>query len=389
MNISIHDSLLKRESTLIDYSSNSVSVSTSDIDSAENELNSLSEDSNLSFVLNKQKQAIKAVSPRNAETDISNALLGSINDAALELDILNGWTEGGKSMFSSMISGMLDSISKDGIIGIELEDALQLILLEVMVNSEQYGLSDWINKPDVTSCIQHLLESVGSASHGLHEPPWNNSENIAKGAEYLLTSLLANVKILDGTLLSKLLSTSKLDSEEGRNKLFSQIKDKYHDGEGWLIYNKAQQNNTSKATQLSPLLTLMIASDLLKEKPDISRSDMESILSRDISRIESLMQSIIKKNTISEWINTNPKWQIQVEGAGDDGGHGGQLDWIGNGLNINDLVNIYNNFPSRILSDEDIKDINRIGDNVKMIMQTLKYWFQILRDERVAIARNI
>ncbi|ASK55119.1 molecular chaperone [Vibrio tarriae] len=389
MNVSIHGSLLKRESILNNPSLSLSSVSTSDIDTAENELNSLSKDSNLSFVLEKQKEAVKAVSPRNTETDISNALLGSINDAALELDILNGWTEGGKSMFSSMISGMLDSISKDGIIGIELEDTLQLILLEVMVNSEQYGLSEWINKPDVTSCIQHLLESVGSASHGLHEPPWNNSENIAKGAEYLLTSLLENVKILDGTLLSKLLSTSKLDSEEGRNKLFSQIKDKYHDGEGWLIYNKAQQNNTSKATQLSPLLTLMIASDLLKEKPDISRSDMESILSRDISRIESLMQSIIKKNTISEWINTNPKWQIQVEGAGDDGGHGGQLDWIGNGLNINDLVNIYNNFPSRILSDEDIKDINRIGDNVKMIMQTLKYWFQILRDERVAIARNI
>ncbi|NCG69750.1 molecular chaperone, partial [Vibrio parahaemolyticus] len=28
-------------------------------------------------------------------------------------------------------------------------------------------------------------------------------------------------------------------------------------------------------------------------------------------------------------------------------------------------------------------------DNVKMIMQTLKYWTQILRDERVAIAKNI
>ncbi|ENY2605609.1 molecular chaperone [Vibrio cholerae] len=389
MNVSIYDSLLKRESILNNPSLSLSSVSTSDIDAAENELDSLSEDSDLIFVLEKQREAVKAVSPRNTETDISNALLGSINDAALELDILNGWTEGGKAMFSSIISGMFDEISKDGIQGIELEDTLQLIVLEIMVNSEQYGLSEWINKPDITNCIQHLLESIGSASHGLHEPPWNNSENIAKGAEYLLASLLGNVKKIDGTLLSKLLSASKLDSEEGRDKLFTQIKDKYHDGDGWLVYNKEQQNNTSQATHLSPLLTLMIASDLLKEKPDLSRSDMDSILSRDISRIESLMQSIIKKNNINEWINTNPKWQIQVEGAGDDGGHGGQLDWIGNGLNINDLVNIYNNFPSRILSDEDIKEINRIGDNVKMVMQTLKYWFQILRDERVAIARNI
>ncbi|EGR0366733.1 molecular chaperone, partial [Vibrio cholerae] len=82
------------------------------------------------------------------------------------------------------------------------------------------------------------------------------------------------------------------------------------------------------------------------------------------------------------------KWQIQT-GNADEGGHGGQVDWIGNGLDLDDLESIYSNFPSRILSDEDIKDINRIGDNVKMIMQTLKYWFQILRDERVAIARNI
>ncbi|EJI2332316.1 hypothetical protein IG524_17295, partial [Vibrio cholerae] len=53
------------------------------------------------------------------------------------------------------------------------------------------------------------------------------------------------------------------------------------------------------------------------------------------------------------------------------------------------LSGLYVNFPSRVLGDEDIKNINRIGDNVKMIMQTLKYWFQIMRDERVAIARNI
>lgn len=42
-----------------------------------------------------------------------------------------------------------------------------------------------------------------------------------------------------------------------------------------------------------------------------------------------------------------------------------------------------------MLGDEDTKEINRIGDNVKMIQQTLKYWYQILRDERLAIARNI
>ncbi|HGS5204851.1 TPA: molecular chaperone [Vibrio cholerae] len=383
MNISIHDSLLKRESTLIDYSSNSVSVSTSDIDSAENELNSLSEDSNLSFVLNKQKQAIKAVSPRNAETDISNALLGSINDAALELEVISGWTEGGKAMFTSALSGMFDNIVKNGVSGIELEDTLQIIILEAMVNAEQYGLTEWIYKSDIRPCIEHLLESTGSASHGIHEDPWKKPENIAKGAEYLLKSLLNNATISPGTLLHKVLNSSGLSTEQGINNLCSQIKNNYHTSDGWLIFNGGTPSN-----KLSPLITMMIMSDILKQEPALSKDDMNAILNLDRSGIESIISKILGKNNIQEWIKDNSKWQIQT-GSADEGGHGGQVDWIGNGLDLDDLKSIYSNFPSRILSDEDIKDINRIGDNVKIIMQTLKYWLQILRDERISISRNI
>ncbi|EJU9794631.1 hypothetical protein AAHL06_004321 [Vibrio parahaemolyticus] len=52
-------------------------------------------------------------------------------------------------------------------------------------------------------------------------------------------------------------------------------------------------------------------------------------------------------------------------------------------------MDFFNNYPSRLLTDEEIKNINRIGDTVKMIQQTLKYWVQIMRDERMAVARNI
>ncbi|EPP5597512.1 molecular chaperone [Vibrio cholerae] len=383
MNVSIHESLLKRESELNNPSVSLSSVSTSDIDAAENELNSLSEDSNLSFVLNKQKEAIKAVSPRNTETDISNALLGSINDAALELEIISGWTEGGKAMFTSALSGMFDNIAKNGVSGIELEDTLQIIILEAMVNVEQYGLTEWINKSDIKPCIEHLLESTGSASHGIHEDPWKTPENIAKGAEYILKSLLNSATISPGTLLHKVLNNSGLSTEEGIKNLYSQIKNNYHSSDGWLIFNNGTPSN-----KLSPLITMMIMSDVLKQEPALSRDEMNAILNLDRTGIEDIIKKTLGKNNIQEWIRDNNKWQIQT-GNADEGGHGGQVDWIGNGLDLDDLESIYSNFPSRILSDEDIKDINRIGDNVKMIMQTLKYWFQILRDERVAIARNI
>ncbi|HFG1911501.1 TPA: molecular chaperone, partial [Vibrio cholerae] len=152
----------------------------------------------------------------NKEQSISDALLGSINDAALELEILNGWTEGGKAMFSSIISGMFDEISKDGIQGIELEDTLQLIILELMVNSDKYGLSEWINDPKIKPCIEHLLESIGSGSHGLHEHEnqWDQVETLAKAAGFLLNELNKKGPFDSTTLLGRLLTQSGFDNSD-------------------------------------------------------------------------------------------------------------------------------------------------------------------------------
>ena len=41
------------------------------------------------------------------------------------------------------------------------------------------------------------------------------------------------------------------------------------------------------------------------------------------------------------------------------------------------------------MTKEDLKEINNIGDQVKMLMQSLKYWLTTLRDEQLAISRNI
>ncbi|MFG5016042.1 molecular chaperone [Vibrio cholerae] len=87
---------------------------------------------------------------------------------------------------------------------------------------------------------------------------------------------------------------------------------------------------------------------------------------------------------ISDWlVQQNIGWEYDNSGQLDyNRGHEG-------GIPVEMLKNFFDRFPPRILTDDELKKINRIGDNVKMIMQTLKYWFQILRDERVAIARNI
>nr|ELA9417305.1 molecular chaperone [Vibrio parahaemolyticus] len=87
---------------------------------------------------------------------------------------------------------------------------------------------------------------------------------------------------------------------------------------------------------------------------------------------------------LAQWlVNQNIGWSLD---------NSGQLDFNKGqtgGIPISSLESFFVDFPARVLSDEELKLVNRIGDNVKMIMQTLKYWTQILRDERVAIARNI
>ncbi|EEY72194.1 hypothetical protein [Grimontia hollisae] len=375
--------------------SDTQAASMDDIDTAEKILDDVGEvnSENLMVALKAQREAINTAPQVDTETAISNSLLEGINNSALELEILNGWTEGGKAMFSSIISGISDNILKDGKVeGIELEDMLQLVLLEAMVNQDKYGLTEYFKKPDVKESVEHLLESIGSASHGLHEYEWANEQTLAVAAVYMIDELFKTNPPPKGSLLDKLITEAGFNKEEKITELYKQIKDNYHKGDGWLIYNKAQQNGTKAAKKVSPLIAMMITSDILNKKPDITKEQMNKLLSQDIKEIESVMKEVFSDggpDSILEWINRdNDKWQIQT-GDADTGNHGGQLDWIGNGLNIKDLENIYNNFPSRVLSDEDIKDINRIGDNVKMIMQTLKYWFQILRDERVAIARNI
>ncbi|EJG2006892.1 molecular chaperone [Vibrio parahaemolyticus] len=347
----------------------------------------------LTETLGHQRNALSLISSRNAEEDIANSLQNAIDDYAADLDSLQGWTTGGAKMFSSALKAMFESLISGGVNGIEREDIFQLALLEVMINPDAYGLKDWVEDAHNKKEISHLLESLGSGSHGLHEPGYNTPEELAKRASDLAKSLVDSAKIPTGSFLDRIVNSLALNTESGRNELQAQIKDNYHRGEGWLIYEKNPVSGTTAATSISPLLRMFLLSEILKKNPDITQGDLNLILKGSVSEIEGFLKRTFNitetKNVLVNWLVNNSLWQIQEHDLNDTGGHGGQLDWTGAGLNIQDLVNLYSNFPPRVLSDEDIKEINRIGDTVKMIQQTLKYWIQIMRDERMAIARNI
>ncbi|HGS5860965.1 TPA: molecular chaperone [Vibrio parahaemolyticus] len=347
----------------------------------------------LTETLGHQRNALSLISSRNAEEDIANSLQNAIDDYAADLDSLQGWTTGGVKMFSSALKAMFESLISGGVNGIEREDIFQLALLEVMINPDAYGLKDWVEDAHNKKEISHLLESLGSGSHGLHEPGYNTPEELAKRASDLAKRLVDSAKIPTGSFLDRIVNSLELNTESGRNELQAQIKDNYHRGEGWLIYEKEQVEGTKAATSISPLLRMFLLSEVLEKNPDITQEDLNLILKGSVSEIEGFLKKTFNitetKNVLVDWLVDNSIWQIQKDDSNDTGGHGGQLDWTGAGLNIQDLVDLYSNFPPRVLSDEDIKEINRIGDTVKMIQQTLKYWIQIMRDERMAIARNI
>ncbi|GHY16918.1 molecular chaperone [Vibrio cholerae] len=185
---------------------------------------------------------------------------------------------------------------------------------------------------------------------------------------------------------------------------------------GWITEN----NNN-----MSPLMRLTLMSYILQDKSELSTSQVNTILYGSLKDINDLYKKIFNVSEqnqltadeapapdvyhyIIRWNggtgqseNSNTKdgsleqdengWQNEACNHDPNNRPAGvtiSLDFHGE-LNRHWLEDLADNYPKRILGDEDIKEINRLGDSVKMIMQTLKYWFQIMRDERFAIARNI
>ncbi|WP_235865738.1 hypothetical protein [Vibrio paracholerae] len=165
--------------------------------------------------------------------------------------------------------------------------------------------------------------------------------------------------------------------------------------------NKLDKNNyfstnsggwiTTTNNNMSPMMRLMLLTQALGDD-DLSKSELETILIGNLKDINDLTQSKFNKHPYEYILEKDKAWQdsehTTPNGANKPSGVEITLDYNGS-LNQQYLTGLYQNHPSRVLGDDEITDVNRIGDTVKMIQQTLKYWIQIMRDERMAVARNI
>ncbi|MDF2185983.1 molecular chaperone [Grimontia hollisae] len=187
---------------------------------------------------------------------------------------------------------------------------------------------------------------------------------------------------------------------------------------------------TDKNNHMSPLMRLTLMSYILKDKGELSTPHVNTIMYGSLEKINELYKKLFnvqdsavesQRDTIATVAENVYLYIIRwnkdntVENGSDNSMRDGTLEKDNNGwqnsaanddpnarppgvtisldfageLDFKWLKDLSQNYPQRILGDEDIKEINRLGDSAKMIMQTLKYWFQIMRDERAAIARNI
>ncbi|ENG7031875.1 hypothetical protein ABU905_004477, partial [Vibrio parahaemolyticus] len=300
----------------------------------------------LTETVSHQRNALSLMSSRNAEADIANSLNGAIDQYAKELELIQGWTNGGKDMFNAANKVMFNTIVSSGnVSGIKLEDIFQIAIIDFMANHE--------NIPqEVFVAMQHFLESTGTGSHGVHEY-WDGrafSQNVDKVWDYMKSK--ASTTSLSHEILSY------LDSVGGKDALKTQYWNAFDNSEGY-----AFESGFNKDNGLSPMLRLTLMSNYLKINPDIKQEEMEIFLKGSFAQMEKFVQDTAKQ-TMIDLLSKDSEWRI-VDMNGKQ-----VIDWEGVGLDSSFFVGLYQKFPPRVLSDEDTTNINRIGDTVKMIQQT-------------------
>uniref|UniRef100_UPI003F58898B hypothetical protein n=1 Tax=Vibrio cholerae TaxID=666 RepID=UPI003F58898B len=320
------------------------------------------------------------------------------------MELLNAWTEGGVKVISPMLDSMLDGILSDGNIeGTEIEDVILIIMLDLMINqketgltSEQQGyLTEWIGSGVHKDCDSHTVNNAELADFMkiVLEKGLADNNSVAKKAAELLVSKFGNIENTKNKIAEQMLDANYIVNGNG---FYLGINGKDNDND--------RESGSNDCLSVSPVIRLMLLSTAAKDDK-LNAEDWDLILTGTTRDIENLMEEkftdfvnifdfIIENNGRDQANGNDDYWQWYDPDSNNNGGGkfditGNWLDFYGKGVSLSYLNSLFENFPSRVLSDDELKKINRIGDNVKMVMQTLKYWFQILRDERVAIARNI
>lgn len=326
------------------------------------------------------RELIKQTDNINTEQAISSALEEAIAQASSELDALNAWTEGGNDVISPILEIMLEDIINDESNAKKQEDLMQLLVFDLLIHQDEWGIDlNNIFGRQAKKYFGYITENFGSGMHNVYQGQDKDTPEII--VNWFINSVINKLPDLIGDKIPSTSVTAKLSgyfNESSNKTVLLELAKNYNTQD-----SISHENSTS--THISPALKLFLMGQAAYTGL-IDAEQWESFIKADVVEVKKYLKidDNDSNKKISDWlVQQNIGWEYDNSGQLDyNRGHEG-------GIPVEMLKNFFDRFPPRILTDDELKKINRIGDNVKMIMQTLKYWFQILRDERVAIARNI
>ena len=314
-----------------------------------------------------------------AERSVTGSLAGSIEKNAEQLQIILGWTQGGIAAFNAAINQMFNAYQSVTLHGIDYENLFQVGLLDVLINQEKYGLTG----TSFLEMVGATLEKTGSGSHTNWDYTPEQIGNMVDTVWHNLHTQIAAGAIGPGDLIYKVMEKisggppTATTPTAFRNQFTAGIYDNPNDG-GWI---------TGSLTQLSPMSRMVLLSSLIASN-GASQAEITTLLTGSKAEIDQLLMAKTGKDALTIIFSTG-KWQNSHDiNKPLPPGVTQALDYDG-WIDVTYLQQLYQNFPPKNLTKEDLREINNIGDQVKMLMQSLKYWLTTMRDEQLSISRNM
>ncbi|WP_274021495.1 hypothetical protein [Vibrio parahaemolyticus] len=337
-----------------------------------------------------QKQIVAQMMSSNPEDAIALSLAASIEVYGQQLESINAWTEGGSAVLEPMMTMMYQAILEDGVDGTEYEDIMQLLVIDLLLHEEEWGL-DLDSSYDVY--FAQITEHFGSGLHApyneYHDHP--PEEVIDWFLDTLIPELADQIPnpIPSYSLTAQIVEFFSIP--ENQDGLRDCADNYWTDPDGFI--NGSDELPPDECERLSPILKIFILADAAEEGL-ITAEDWDQLIEGDVSDYEELLG--LKDGGLGEYLMTNVDRWAPSDGIGTDPESSEHCqddrypDFTGSaGIYPQDLLNVLDNFPGRELTEEEIEEVNRIGDQVKMLQQTLLYWLKICRDEQMAMAQNI
>ncbi|EJG0213121.1 molecular chaperone, partial [Vibrio parahaemolyticus] len=299
-----------------------------------------------------ESHLLESAKSHASESAIADSLQDAINDYSYQLEQITAWTDGGSSVISPVLNVMIDSLLNDTSNGKRSEDIMQILVLDLMVNAPNWGIDLSILGNNKDKYFGYITENFGSGMHNNYMG--HQTDTPEKVINWFLNTVVMKLLPLVGSGIPTDSAAAKalnyFSLESNRSNLRYLVSGSNYNTQDSISHA------SSISTHLSPSLKLFVLAQAASDGL-IEANVWNDIIVGDLTRIKEL---ILNKNNatnqdLAQWIVDNcDGWEFD---------RAGQLDFNRGqegGIPVNMLMDFFNNYPSRLLTDEEIKNINRI-----------------------------